>query len=446
MKSATIVGAGLVGSLWGVYLAKLGYKVSIYERRPDMRAQKMVAGRSINLAASYRAWKALDAVGLGDEIRKIAMPMYGRVMHPIAGDLTYQPYGINDQAIYSVSRGEINKSLMTLAEQHENVSLYFDETCIQADAESGICSFKNNQSQAITEVAADIVFAADGTFSAIRTQAFLKKDRFTYSQNFVEDGYRELLLPSNEDGSYKLDPKALHIWPRGRFMMIALPNLDGSFTCTLFMPFDGHEYCFNKLTSKEKVNEFFKELFPDFFNLLPNVADEWEQHPLSSLAIIRCYPWINGKLYLIGDAAHATVPFYGQGMNCGFEDCTVLAQLIEQYHHDWSLIGPAYQEARKPNGDAMQDLSQHNYIVMRDRVGDPDFLLLQKIERRVAALYPDQYFPLYSMVSFTDIDYHTAYNTGLAQEKKLKDLIIANHITPETSSEQIDQSIHHLFS
>lgn len=442
MKQATIVGAGLVGSLWAVYLAKAGYKVDIYERRGDMRLQKMVAGRSINLAASFRAWKALDGIGIGDEIRKIALPMYGRVMHPITGDLVAQPYGINDQAIYSVSRGLINSTLMDVAEKNENVTIHFNKACIDADIKTGTCTFKDTLTDEIITAEADIVFANDGTFSAIRYNAMQKLDRFNYSQTYVEDGYRELLLPANEDGSYKLDPKSLHIWPRGRFMMIALPNFDGSFTCTLFMPFDGHEYCFNKLTSREKVETFFKELFPDFFEMLPNVADEWEQHPLSSLAIIRCYPWYSGKIILMGDAAHATVPFYGQGMNCGFEDCTVLNQLMHELKEDWSAIGEAYQVSRKPNGDAMQDLSQQNYLVMRNRVADPDFLLLQKIERRIASLYPEKYFPLYSMVSFTDIEYKTALSKGNEQEKGIIDLIAREGITHETSPEVIDSSIH----
>jgi kynurenine 3-monooxygenase len=442
MKQATIVGAGLVGSLWAVYLAKAGYKVNIFERRGDMRKANMVAGRSINLAASFRAWKALDGVGIGDEVRKIAIPMTGRVMHPIEGELKHQPYGINDQAIYSVSRGLINAKLMDLAEQNEYVNIFFNHECLDTDLKTGTCTFKNKETNEIVTSEADIVFAADGTFSAIRYKAMQKLDRFSYSQNFVEDGYRELLLPANEDGTYKLDPNSLHIWPRGRFMMIALPNFDGSFTCTLFMPFDGHEYCFNKLTSKEKVENFFKELFPDFFEMLPNVADEWEEHPLSSLAIIRCYPWVSGKIVLMGDAAHATVPFYGQGMNCGFEDCSELAALMYEHNHDWDIIGEAYQTSRKPNGDAMQDLSQQNYLVMRNRVADPDFLLLQKIERRIAELYPTQYFPLYTMVSFTDIAYKTALDKGNEQEKNILDMIAKNNIKDTTPMEVIDGFIH----
>ena len=442
MKQATVIGSGLVGSLWTIYLLKAGYKVKVIERRSDMRKATMSAGKSINLAMSTRGWKALDEMGIGDEIRKISIPMFGRTMHPLSGSTTYQPYGINNQAIYSVSRGEINCKLMDIAEQKGNVEFFFNEECINADLKEGIVKLKNSETGNITELKSDVVFATDGAFSAIRYNAMQKLDRFSYSQNYIEDGYREILLPANPDGSFKLDKNTLHIWPRGRFMLIALPNFDGSYTCTLFMPFDGHEHCFNKLTSKEKVEEFFKNVFPDFFEMMPNVADAWENHPLSSLAIIRCYPWFHGKVMLMGDAAHATVPFFGQGMNCGFEDCSVMWELMQKHKDDWSKIGEEYQVLRKPNGDAVQDLSVNNYLVMRNKVADPDFLLLQKIERRISELYPDKYFPLYTMVSFTNIEYKTALEKGNAQEATIKELISTHAITAETSIERIDEIIH----
>ncbi len=445
MKQATIIGSGLVGSLWAVYLTKAGYQVTIFERRTDMRKTIMSAGKSINLAMSYRGWKALDGVGIGDEIREIAIAMPGRTMHALDGKTTYQPYGINNQAIYSVSRGDINCKLMDIAEREGKAKVHFNEECTGADLKAGIVYLKNTETGKLSEHKSDVVFATDGAFSALRYNSMQKLDRFSYSQNYIEDGYREILLPANADGSYKLEKNTLHIWPRGRFMLIALPNFDGSYTCTLFMPFEGHEHCFNNLTSKEKVNTFFKTVFPDFFELMPNIADAWEEHPLSSLAIIRCFPWTHGKVALMGDAAHATVPFFGQGMNAGFEDCSVLYSLMQKHNENWDAVFKEYEIVRKPNGDAVQDLSLLNYIVMRDKVADPTFLLQQKVERRMAELYPGKYFPMYSMVSFSDIEYQVALNKGKEQDKVILALIEENGITNETSAEKIDSFIHQFF-
>jgi kynurenine 3-monooxygenase len=442
-RKVMIIGSGLVGSLWAVYMNKAGYEVHVFERRSDMRLQKMSAGKSINLAMSTRGWNALDEMGVGDEIRKIAIPMHGRSMHALDGTTSYQPYGNEGQAIYSVSRWDINATLMTIAES-ENAHIHFNEECIHVDLETGKSTFKNTQTGVIKDEEADLIFATDGAFSAARYNGMQKLDRFSYSQNFIPDGYREILLPANEDGSHKLDENVLHIWPRGRFMLIALPNFDGSYTCTLFMPYEGDTHCFNNLTSKEKVTNFFKEVFPDFYNLMPEVADSWDAHPLSSLAIIRCFPWTHGKLALMGDAAHATVPFFGQGMNAGFEDCFSMWKLMQKHNHQWNEIFKEYEITRKPNGDAVQDLSMYNYIVMRDRVADPAFLLLQKVERRINFLYPDKYFPLYSMVSFTNIEYQIAYTKGQEQEAMIQKIIANHNITSETSESEIDKVIHDL--
>lgn len=445
MMQATIVGSGLVGSLWAIYLSKAGYKVKMYERRPDMRKASIAAGKSINLATSYRGWKALNDVGIGDEIKKIAIPMYGRTIHELNGNDKYQPYGINQQAIYSVSRAAINIKLMDIAEENRNVEQFFNEECIQANLNEGICYFRNSETGKLSEVKSDIVFATDGAFSAVRYHAMQKTDRFNYSQHYIDDGYREILLPAKADGTFPLDKNTLHIWPRGRFMLIALPNFDGSFTCTLFMPFDGHESCFNKLTSKEKVKSFFQATFPDFYELMPHVADTWEDHPLSSLAIVRCYPWAHGKAVLMGDAAHATVPFFGQGMNCGFEDCTVMFELMQKHGEKWDKIFNEFQQIRKPNGDAVQDLSLKNYLVMRDKVSDPAYQLVQKIERRMNELYPDKYFPLYSMVSFSDIEYHIALSKGEIQDEMIQQLITKNNIADDSPDDKIDTLIHQQF-
>lgn len=449
-KTAIIIGAGLVGSLWAVYLAKAGYKVTIFERRSDLRKADISAGKSINLALSTRGWKAFKNVDVDKYIEKIAIPMTGRTMHDIEGNLTYQPYGLEGQSIYSVSRADINCTLMNIAEQEGGATIHYNQKCIGADLDEGMVRLKDTQTGKIYEHQSDVVFGTDGAFSALRMKAMLKSDRFNYSQKFIEDGYREILLPANEDGSYKLDVNRLHIWPRGRYMLIALPNEDGSFTCTLFMPFEGHSASFDKLNTKQEVETFFKEKFPDFFELMPEIGDQWENHPLSSLAIIRCYPWTVGKVALMGDAAHATVPFYGQGMNSGFEDCSVMWELMQQHqtpdgHHDWKTIFEDYQVLRKPDGDAVQDLSLHNYYVMRDYVADPEFLLQKRFERRIQELYPEKYMPLYSQVSFSNIRYSEALNKGMKQDEFIKDIMKNHDVETLMNNNQIDDIIHKLF-
>lgn len=440
MKTATIVGAGLVGSLWAVYLSKAGYKVTIVERRPDIRKAEISAGKSINLALSTRGWKALDTVGVGDEIREIAIPMPGRMMHDLKGNLTFQPYGKEGQAIYSVSRGGVNAKMMDIAEKHGNAQIFYNERCYKADLENGIV-YTETASGEKKQYQSDVVFAADGAFSAVRYNSFQILDRFNFSQNYIEDGYREILLPANADGSYKLEKNALHIWPRGRFMLIALPNEDGSFTCTLFMPFKG-ENSFETLTTKEAVNTFFKTTFPDFYEMMPNIANAWEDHPLSSLAIIRCYPWTHGKTALMGDAAHATVPFYGQGMNAGFEDCTVMWELMQKHNENWEKVFEEYQLMRKPDGDGVQDLSLHNYYVMRDYVADPKFLLQKKIEAHFSEKHPDKWMPLYSQVTFSHIRYSEAWKKGQIQDAIMKKVMAEiDNVEEKWNSPEVESAI-----
>ena len=440
-KKVIIVGAGLVGSLWAVYLSKAGYSVTIYERRSDIRKAEISAGKSINLSLSNRGWKALDTVGVGDEIRKIAIPMFGRMMHDMAGNLTFQQYGKADEAIYSVSRGKVNATMMDIAEKHGNATIHYNHECKRVDLKNGIVYLKNTETGADLEEKADLIFAADGAFSAVRYNSMQKLDRFNYSQNFIADGYRELLLPANSDGSYRMDKNALHIWPRGRFMVIALANEDGSFTCTLFMPHTGGEHAFDKLTDKASVDNFFKSVFPDFYEMMPNIADAWEDHPLSSLAIVRCYPWTSGKVALMGDAAHATVPFYGQGMNAGFEDCTVMNDLMLKHNHNWEAIFDEYSRERKPDGDALQDLSLDNYYVMRDYVGDPAFLLRKKIEAKFSTLYPDKWIPLYSQVTFSEIRYSVAYKQGQVQSKIMDEIMEIPNIETRWDEDEVMEKL-----
>lgn len=444
-KTAIIVGAGLVGSLWAVYLSKAGYKVTIYERRPDIRKAEISAGKSINLAMSFRGWKALENVEVDEEIRKMSIAMSGRMMHDLDGKQNYQAYGKEGQAIYSVSRGGLNAKMMDIAEERGGAKIYYNHRCVDVELEKGIVYLENTGTKEMFQAQADVVFSADGAFSAVRYNGFQKLDRFNYSQNYIEDGYRELLLPANADGTYKLDKNSLHIWPRGRFMLIALANEDGSFTCTLFMPFEG-EISFNALKTDVAIQQFFKTTFPDFYDLCPNLLESWHSNPLSSLAIVRCYPWTHGKVALMGDAAHATVPFYGQGMNAGFEDCTVMYDLMKKHNENWPLVFEEYQKLRKPDGDAVQDLSVENYFVMRDFVADPRFLLQKKIEGRFSQLHPDKWIPLYTQVSFTNTRYSVAYQNGKRQDDIMKKVMDRPDINEKWDSKEVEDAILKLVS
>lgn len=412
-KNITIAGAGLVGSLLSLYLAKRGHKVSIYERRPDARKTLIDGGRSINLALSDRGLQALAGVGLDQAVlAEMAIPMYRRVMHDRQGQLSFQAYGKEGQAIHSVSRGGLNKRLVEEAEK-AGVQIHFEQACQAVNLEAAEARFRDSGGRE-SKVEADLLFGADGAFSAVRS-AMQKTDRFSYSQQYIEHGYKELTIPAGPEGAFQMEKNALHIWPRGSYMLIALPNPDGSFTCTLFIAYEGSPSV-AELDSLAKARNFFREQFPDALALMPHFDQEWESNPTSSLVIIRCWPWTrHGKVALIGDASHAIVPFYGQGMNSGFEDCHVLAGLIDQHGDQWPAIFAEYERLRKPDGDAIADLAMRNFVEMRDLTGDPEFLLQKKIEARFAERHPDKWTPLYSMVTFSP---HLRYSEALALGKK----------------------------
>lgn len=425
-NKVSVIGAGLVGSLLSIYLAKRGYNVNVFERRADMRKNKMSAGKSINLALSDRGLRALEGVGIVEEIRKIAIPMYGRFLHNQDGTTGYQPYGKSGQAINSVSRAGINMMLMDVAESMPNVKINFEERCTNVNSRSGKSSFINEATQKETHVDADLIFGSDGAFSAARLSAMLGHDRFTYNQFYIEHGYKELHIPAGPGGEFLMDKNALHIWPRKSFMMIALPNIDGTFTCTLFMPFEG-ENSFANLKTKEQVAEFFNRVFPDAVPLMPTLIDDFMNNPTSSLVTVKCFPWtFDDKLALIGDAAHAIVPFYGQGMNCGFEDCVVLDGLIDKHKENWHNILDEYQTLRKPDGDAVADLALGNFVEMRDKTADPKFLLQKKIEAWFSEKHPDKWVPQYTMVTYRpDIRYSYALDKGAEQDVIMKKVMAA---------------------
>ncbi len=441
-KKVNIVGAGLVGSLLSIYLAKRGYKVNIFERRADMRKITMSAGKSINLALSDRGWRGLEGVGIADEIRKIAIPMYGRHIHNRDGSTAFQPYGKNNQAIYSVSRAEINMRLMDLAEQQQNVKIYFDERCTDVNKQTNTSTFENNNTKKITTDQSDLVFGADGAFAASRLNMQLSSDRFEYKQHYISAGYKELIIPPGPGGEFLLEKNALHIWPRGSFMMIALPNMDGNFTCTLFLPFEG-EKSFANLKTKEQLKTFFEAEFPDAVPLMPTLLDDFMNNPTSSLVTVKCFPWVfDDKVALIGDAAHAIVPFFGQGMNCGFEDCVVLNELIDKHKENWPEILRAYEISRKPDSDAIADLAIANFVEMRDKTGDPKFLLQKKIEARFNEKHPDKWIPLYSMVTYSpQIRYSTALNEGIRQQAIMDKIMAMPDIETKWDSEEVEKEI-----
>jgi len=427
-KKTTIIGAGLVGSILAVYLRKQGYQVSVYERRPDMRKAKMSAGRSINLALSDRGIKALEEVGLMDEIRKICIPMHGRYIHNVDGSTAYQAYGKEGQFINSVSRGELNKTLMTLAEQ-EGASIHFNHKCDHIDWSKKEIRFTDTSADQSFSTGQDLIFGSDGAFSAARLSHQLQHDRFQYQQYYIDFGYKELSIPPAADGSFQMEKNALHIWPRGNYMLIALPNIDGTFTCTLFFPFEG-DPSFQSLDTIEKAKSFFATAFADAYAMMPDFENEWKNNPNASLVTVKCHPWVREDYFaLIGDAAHAIVPFFGQGMNCGFEDCSVLNGLINKHNHSWPEIMNEYQTLRKPDGDAIATLALNNFIEMRDKVADPQFLLQKKIEARFNSKHPDLWTPAYSLVTFSpNVRYSEALERGTRQQEIMDEVMKMENI------------------
>lgn len=418
-KHIAISGAGLVGSLLSIYLINRGYNVSVFERRGDMRKSGFAGGRSINLALSNRGIRALDEVGVANEMKEVAIPMHGRMMHDRAGALSFLPYGKQGQFINSVSRSALNIVLMNKAEML-GVDFHFEHRITKVDLEKTTLTIENDHGTVDRKF--DLIIGADGAFSAVRG-AMQITDRFDYSQDYIDHGYKELHIPPGKAGSFLLEKNALHIWPRESFMMIALPNPDGSFTCTLFFPFEGKP-SFNQLKTDAEVSMFFDSTFPDAVSLMPTLLEDYNGNPTSSLVTIRCYPWAKNNTLLMGDAAHAIVPFFGQGMNAGFEDCRLLNDLLNLHDDNWQHVLPLFQQTRKKDADAIAQLALDNFIEMRDLVADADFLLRKKIEAKLYQLYPSEWIPLYSMVTFHDsMSYSTAWETGQKQKKIMDEVM-----------------------
>lgn len=440
-NNVIMVGAGLVGSLLSAYLQRRGNQVTLIEKRPDLRQAGNIGGRSINLALSNRGWKALKEIGVEKEVKEIAIPMKGRMIHNGDGELTFQPYGNEGQAIYSVSRGGLNEMLINKAEK-EGVQIHFNVDCEAIDFDKGVVFTQNYKTNTHQTFKGEAIIGTDGAFSAVR-ESLMKSGRFNYIQQYIEHGYKELCMPATSEGNFALDPSALHIWPRGQFMLIALPNLDRSFTCTLFLPFKGAK-SFAALNSEEQIKAFFAATFPDALPLMPTLLEDYADNPTSSLVTIRCFPWANGKSLILGDASHAIVPFYGQGMNSGFEDCYLFNKVIDEFDSDWHRIFEAFQKIRKPDVEAIADLALQNFIEMRDLVADHHFLLRKKIERKLHELYPDKWIPLYSMVTFSDMGYADAMEIGKKQSSIMDEVMMQSGIENDWENLNFEQIVKKL--
>ncbi|MEN9980332.1 MAG: hypothetical protein RL542_119 [Bacteroidota bacterium] len=436
-QKIAVVGSGLVGSLLAIYLRKAGHTVHVYDRSPDIR-QIEFSGRSINLAMSNRGWKALDGVGVGDAVREIAIPMDKRAIH-LVDKLNFQPYGNEGEAIYSISRGLLNRKMIDLAED-AGAEFFFEQRIWDVTLADATLHIGETERGAWQEKKYDMVFGADGAFSRIRHR-MQRQSMFDYSQEFLKIGYKELNIPANPDGTHKLDPNSFHIWPRGEYMLIALPNLDGSFTCTLFMPFEG-ENSLEQLKDIKLVEEFFAKNFPDSIDVIPKLAEDFFKNPTSTLVTMKCFPWTyEDKIALIGDACHAIVPFYGQGMNAGFEDISILNEMIERYGDDWKTVLSEYQKSRKPNADAIAELSYRNFMEMSTKTADEKFLLQKKIEKLFSDKHPDKWIPLYSRVTFSDRPYAEALAIGDYQNAIMDTVLKMENIEQKWDSTEVEQTI-----
>jgi kynurenine 3-monooxygenase len=437
----TLVGAGLTGPLLAVSLAQRGFPVQIFERRPDMRLIRSSAGRSINLAVSTRGIHALREAGLWDQMSRIIIPMKGRMMHSLAGELTFQPYGKNDtEVINSISRADLNVALMNAAEA-QGVTIHFNERCTGMDWSTGAARFRNEESGRETTVDSEIVIGTDGSASVLRLD-MQKRGRLNFSQETLDYGYKELTIASGPGGKHLLEPHALHIWPRGAYMLIALPNIDGTFACILFLPFAGRE-SFKILDTAEKAQQFFAERFADAVPLMPQLRQNYTGNPTGTMVTVKCDPWqVDGKVLLLGDAAHAIVPFFGQGMNCAFEDCTVFLELLDRHGPDWTKLFQEFEIARKLNTDSIADMALENFVEMRDRVADPRFLFTKKAELALEAKYPRHFVPKYAMVTFHRVPYSVALSRGTIQDRLLAELCDSITRIEDLDWDKADHLIH----
>ncbi len=418
-----VVGAGLVGSLVAIALSRRGLRVSVYERRPDPRLGGAEGGRSINLVVAARGIRSLERFGLWRAVRELTVPVTGRMVHARSGELTFQPYGRDEsECNHSVPRGALNRFLVGEAEGN-GVRFAFGKRLVTAELETGRLFFDDGEGTDVTEVQAPRLLGADGAASAVRA-AMSRVAGFEESIEPLGYGYKELTIPPAPDGSYRIDARSLHVWPRGRIMLMALPNRDRSFTVTLYLPLGGEDG-FDRIGDAAAVQRLFDREFADAAPLIEDLTRSFLDNPTGTLGTVRCRPWRHrDRVALIGDAAHAIVPFFGQGMNCGFEDCRVLDELLETHGlDDWERVLDEYARVRKPEGDAIAEMALDNFVEMRDRVGEPSFLLRKAVEHRLEEALPAEYRSRYSMVMYADaIPYRIAQRAGEVQRALLDEL------------------------
>ena len=416
MAKFVLIGSGLAGGLLAAYLGRRGYDVDLYERRADPREGNIVGGRSINLALSTRGIHALEQLGIADEVLRHAIPMRGRMIHDKSGDLHFAPYDVDPKkCINSIGRAALNTTVIEAAQRYSNVRVHFNHRCTDVDLTEPVAYFETEEGQATAK--GDAVIGVDGAFSAVRQSMQKKLGNFEYDESYLAHGYKELTIPPGQDGSWQMEKNALHIWPRKSFMMIALPNPDGSFTCTLFWEFEGPR-SFAMTKTDDQVCDFFREEFPDAVPLMPTLLQDFKDNPTGSLVTIRCAPWFYvDKVALVGDAAHAVVPFYGQGMNAAFEDCVVLDECLQKFPDNRKRAFAEYFVRRKENADALADLAIENFIEMRDKTASKTFRAKKKLDHLLEALLPGIYLPLYTMVTFTRMPYGTAAKRARFQDR-----------------------------
>jgi kynurenine 3-monooxygenase len=413
-----LIGSGLAGGLLAAYLGRRGYDVDLYERRADPREGNMVGGRSINLAISTRGIHALEQIGIADGALRHAIPMRGRMIHDKSGALHLAPYDVDPKkCINSIERASLNTAVIEAAQRYPNVRVHFNRKCTDVNLAEAVCHLETDTGQLTAH--GDAVIGVDGAFSAVRASMQRNIDNFQYDESYLAHGYKELTIPPALDGSWQIEKNALHIWPRKSFMMIALPNPDGSFTCTLFWEFEGPR-SFATTKTDDDVRRFFGEEFPDAVPLMPTLLEDFKNNPTGSLVTIRCAPWYyRDRVCLLGDAAHAVVPFYGQGMNAAFEDCIVLDECLDRFTDNRERAFAEYFERRKENADALADLAIGNFIEMRDKTASRTFRAKKKLDHLLEAALPGVYLPLYTMVTFTRVPYAQAARRARLQDRIL---------------------------